>query len=448
MPQSDLSRDETARLSIPPHIREVMEALPYSVNSLCILLQVHLDGLMQSRSTEISRVGQVPGCIAGMRDWLNREPSNELVRVRVEHILLKAELSLASHAISSHGLDPTPVVQAYNSFVRQNEAVLHDTLFGWIDSMLQDDLVISQTIRFNTMDFASVVSALDSHTRMYQSVLHAIKDYDLPDLHSRDTRLAELRGTLGQAKAFLACFSPTSDSAKVYFDEAFRLLMEDIGLLHKGTDSWLKGLNYLVALEWRRGSFERALRWFSESLQAESPLPAERLGQLIGPDSLVDVKHSQHKWLLLNQLRLCALGQRLGRLKVSAAQVEDSLSHGFGLNYPDNMIVKWLLVIAGNDMRMPDSFIKDLCQSLAQPRKAPILELMRAVELSLVSTISEAHTAGNLLAMARLILKNNAAYGRFGDFLKTSAWVDAVNVGSVSGMERYDIATALPYYYA
>jgi hypothetical protein len=232
--------------------------------------------------------------------------------------------------------------------------------------------------------------------------------------------------------------------------KAVSLLVEDIGMLHRGTDLWIQGVNYLVTLHWCAGAFDLALRWFSESLQRKRALAAPDLVPLTGAEAAVPPEHPQHRWLFLNQLRLCALGHRQGQLSPDAEALQAALGRYCGLSrpsYPDNLAIKWLLVLAGPDGVATDAIWQRVRELLAMPRGAPILELMRAVELSLLAALRPAGRAEQLAA-AQGILAETASFGRFGEFLAVSTWANAVRQGLIHQWHPYDIATALPYYYS
>ena len=430
---------------IPPHIVEALETVPLRPELIRILVEVHLDTLIRSRGAARDVLSEAPRFIDAFRSELARRAFDPTQSARLEHAIGKAELRLAAHAIGRDH-EAMATAERYRDFVSRNAGILFDSLFEWIQTLVEDDLYIAQCFHFNTLDFASVEAFLRRDLDLYEDVVRVIKQHDLDDVHTRDSLLAQMKGTLGQALAFRACMESRRETKQELFEEASGLLVQDVGMLHAGTDLWVQGVNYIVSLEWGAGRLERALRWFSESV-GKPRLTERDIAVLDGANAPVLCSNAQYRWLLLNQLRLCALGQRQGVVEVSNEQLLgllEKFSAEGSADYPNNLILKWLLFLLGD--AATQSALRRCGELLAAPRDAVVLELMRAVELSLLA--GKGHQdSGDLLDAAACILEEVREFGRFVELLDSSPWAAAVRKRSLEELAPYEIATALPYYY-
>jgi len=436
--------------TLPSHLIAVLDADPPDPVRAPRLVQLHLEGLLGSRGAASGEFDDVCATIATIRSRLPKERPEDAAALRVEHALRRAELQLAAHGVSGHDTDES--LERYRTFMDENAGRLFDSLFAWLESRVEDDLYVAQLLHFNSFRFAEVQATLDEDLEMVERVLHAIKDYDLDDRQTRDAQYARLLGTCGQAYGFLASLESDGGEASALFDRAAELLRRDVGCLGRGTPLWIQGASFLSALEWRRGDLNAAIRWLSESLLRPAPLGRSQLGKLAGADGLIPASHPQFVWLWLNQLRACALGLHIGALSLD----HDILAAAWKLcrgwdrvTYPKSLAVKWLLVLDALSECSADENHAWAVDALSGARSAPVLELMRAVELSLLARLTQSGRSGGDLAVAACrVLDKLAGAGRYQHFIGGSRWACSLSGGTLSALSPWEIATALPYYYA
>lgn len=433
------------------HILNQIESHTADPIHLAQLVRLHLEALLQSRGALSSGFDDASGFISEVRRLMSLRGKEDVATVRVEHALLRAEVQLAAHA--SVGKDGDDVVDRYRTFTEDNAGELFDSFFGWVEARIEDDLYIAQHNHFNTLRFDAVRQWLEQDLSMHRAALKVIKDHDLDDRFTRDSLYARLTGTLGQALGFLADLEDNPRRAQRLRGQAADLLLRDLSCLHRGTAHWLQGVNFLTSLYWRGQDLAAATRWFSEGLGRGRPLEVSDVVRITGPDSLVPQTHPQYFWLLVNQLRICCLGLRLHEVSVPAEQVGAALAMTINwdhADYPRNLALKWALVLAdlaGGSIQQ--ELLSKAHALLAPTRAEPILELMRAVELSLLAAVTlESGDARLWTDEAQGIIVGLSPLRGFDRFVNQSPWAHALTSGRRLETHTYDVATALPYYYA
>lgn len=447
----DSSILHTGKIKIPGHIRKELHAGVPNPSRLARLVAAHLDFLIDSRGAAEPRIAEAPAFIAAVREKMAPLKDRKHAWLRVEHVLLKTELQLSSHGIMCE-TSSGEIRARYSAFSEKHAESLYNSLFGWIESRIEDDLYIAQMELFNNFRFSDVFASLQKDRAMYLRIVEVIKNFDLEDHFTRDRFYASLSGTLGQACAFLAGLADDTDDAGQLYRQAANYLSEDIQCLQRGSYEWVQGVNFLATLEWRRGNIAAALRWLAESLLSPGPLHLADLVRMDGPDALVPPSDPQHGWILLNQVRILSLAVRRGDVKIPAETAARWLAAFLkwpDAAYPRNLVIKWLAVLAGDSGAISADLCRRAVALLAPERSIPVLELMRAVELSLVAKLApQTATADEIKDLAKSILEKLSLDRNFETFLSTNQWAAGLLAGESTTMTAYDIATALPYYYA
>ena len=444
--------------TLPAHVLAELRAPAVDPSRVANLIRIHLDALLQSRGATAHRFAQVPELIATIRKTLNLRSRSSLyfarpedpVSLRVEHVLLRAELQFAAHA--GGDAQPDDVLCRYRTFVDRHAGVLFDSLFEWMGARIEDDLFLAQLLHFNRFRFEEVRGALARDHDMYESILRAIKDFDLEDRFTRDSLYARLTGTLGQALGFLACLETEGTRASALFSSASDFLRRDLAHVQKSTPFWIQGVNYLSTLEWCRGDLNAAVRWLAEALDLGPRLMPEHVLRLAGADALVSPHHPQYAWVFLNQLRICGLGLARGELSLRGetfnAAIESCLDRG-ALAYPQSLVLKWLIVIGSLAGCLTDTHL-DRSLELLQPKQGqPILELMRAVDLTVLALAwPDVEVRTQLLGEVNRIAGGLANEGHYTDFLRSHPRTMVLRDGEAARCGVYEAAVSLPYYYA
>lgn len=442
---------ERAELIIPNHILNELIAETPNPARLAKLIALHLEFLIDSRGTSVPRIGEAPLFIAAIRKHISQLEEIKHEWLRIEHELLRAEIQLSAHGII---LDEThkDVLARYSIFSKKHAEVLHNSLFSWVSCKIEDDLYIAQEEMFNTFRFEEVAALLAKDISMYQQIIGVIKNFDLEDFFNKDILYAKLSGTLGQAFGFLACIAKSSEQKDRFYKQAADYLSKDIQCLQRGDKDWIQGVNFLSTLEWRKGNFEAALRWLMEALLLTQHPGVEDLSRISGANALVRDSHSQYLWILLNQVRILALAVKREKIKIDSETavgwLDDFLEWPDAI-YPRNLIIKWLLVIADSSGSIPSKILTRAQVLLLPDRKIPVLELMRAVEICLLSDLEiDSAVSEEMKQTAKFILANLLSGGNFEAFLSNSSWAVSLLSNHAFKMNDYETAMALPYYFA
>lgn len=156
--------------------------------------------------------------------------------------------------------------------------------------------------------------------------------------NSVDDCCAKLLGTLGQAAAFKGEY----EKALKYFEEDYNCT----------SDPWKSQVaSYIVVVYHRLENWDKACEWFEK----QSGMNFEQFGNTF------DV--SSNMWLVLNYLRLYALGLKLGK---TLPPFPDKDKLRFSGDYPYGLIQKWvgICLYFMKDSSRVDGLLKASCKSL------------------------------------------------------------------------------------
>jgi hypothetical protein len=436
---------------IPEDIHAGLRARPAPATRLARRVRLHLESLIESRGSERPRIAEAPGFIAALREEIARCGRSDLALLRIEHVLLRAELQLCAHEELPEE-EAAEVLARYREFTGRHAGELFDSLFEGVEARIEDDLYLAQIEHFNRLDFAGLRAFLEPDRVTYEGVIAAIKNHDLEDLQTKDTLFAKLLGTIGQASAFLACLEGDPAKAAALFEEAASFLRRDLQSLPRGTEAWVHGANLLCTLEWRRDRVPEATRWLAESLLLDGPIAAERVAAIGGAESLVSPSNPQREWILLNQLRLLARCIEKGALGPQAHAIEAALDAALALpeaRYPRNLLLKWLLLLEDRVGPLGADRLDRAHALLSPPRTGTVDEAMRAIDLALLGRLaSDAARSRDWLREASATLESLEAQEPGRSFLSRIPLARQLREGAGREIDPVRIAMALPYYFA
>ena len=153
-----------------------------------------------------------------------------------------------------------------------------------------------------------------------------------------DDSCAKLLGTLGQAAAFRGDY----EKALKYFEEDYNCT----------SDPWKSQVaSYIVVVYHRLEKWEKACEWFEK----QSGMNFEQFGNTIDAAS--------NMWLVLNYLRLYALGLKMGK---TLPPFPDKDKLRFSGDYPYGLIKKWVGICQYlmNDSSRAKGMFKAACEKL------------------------------------------------------------------------------------
>jgi hypothetical protein len=426
--------------------------------------QIALEGLAYELKRHYSKVvderDYYPGGISDMERMVEIvEKSGICMLGEQTPIKLKKEVLWGRVQLHAHGAayrekigheSVKATVREFRELLSNNAVSLYGNMFQELIDRIEYDLILVQNECFNWFNFEDVIDYLDDDYALISDCVKVISRNDEKNL--KDDFLARINGTIGQAYAFMSDKPGLDNSERNrLLKDSEDFLMQDLFLLREENSLYQQGLNYLVSLYWISEKIDRAAAVMiggicSDLVVNEDDLKSFDVGS---PSKKNDSKRSY--FILLNQLRIlaslarergwyCKVDQLCGLYNEIEARHE----------YPYNLVKKWIsfLLAERKEYAIP---IKMLSELIEEERTSPILELMRAVEASLLVKIaSDAGdaVAGNIaLDYMKKAIKNIDGNESIMTFIKASPWYEKASRGNMDGIGYWDIVCALPYYY-
>ena len=162
--------------------------------------------------------------------------------LRLKEVLLRNQINIANHQgeTDPRGQGDKDLIDQYHVFFKKNQEKLYATIGERIHHLIETDLHAVQICHFNNYQVAEVESLIQPHYVSYRKLYG-----ELLDQGEKDSLMAKLCGTLGQANAFLYAITGKAE----HCNTARAQLAEDIRQLEPHSRDWEKGMHYRIHLE-------------------------------------------------------------------------------------------------------------------------------------------------------------------------------------------------------
>ena len=236
-------------------------ATPAAVDRFLFLLEEWLEELRRLRPQEPEEWALMPVISDALADLAGTlEPASRLAR-RLTLTRLRLRVDLAAHGLRPLDAAGREELQAgVEALFRDEGGDLFPDVLKRLRELAEIRLMLVQDVFFNQLAFEGVRDCLEPLDRLWTAIRSALGDSGLSAAGPLDDVQARIKGTLGQALAFLGCHPDCDPALRTrHFAEADSLFKESQALLDPGTLFYSQGNNYRVTLAWVAGDLPRAL---------------------------------------------------------------------------------------------------------------------------------------------------------------------------------------------
>lgn len=456
---SEYPEQHPHRKSFTRRMSEILPSLTVGeIESLVALIDTWTSSIIAERRTNPGMVSLLMNAVEILEqldiEASLQEPSREKLYLEV----LWMKVQLLSHGAYREKLDhegADGIFREYREYSKNNGARVYSDPLTGIKRRIDGALILAQGEYFNFFNFSAIEDFLKSDMDAYTSILkglHGMDPNESDSLH-KDDLLARMKGTIGQAYAFMASGEDLNhEDRKLFTDYARENLAEDIRLLEPGTVFWQQGVNFLVTLYWMTGDLDKARNEFFNQVAIKDSDPG-LLWDFKERSPAYSVDRGWDLYILSNQLRLISAHLNRGEMKAEKSQLKDIMAFvdEKGPDYPANIAAKWIAYILYKS-GFNDDAISILKKTTRERRTNPVLDIMRCVELSLLAHLlannNDKEMMNAHLVSAQGICKEAFTNQHIKAFLEGKKLFQTLHSGNITEVDPWVIVTSLPYYYS
>ncbi|MFN8672927.1 MAG: DUF3800 domain-containing protein [Candidatus Sericytochromatia bacterium] len=294
-------------------------------------LKNYLESKIIRDSLKYENLDFIENFIFNIKNKINLIKNNQ-IKAKITFILEKNYIKIHSH----NGKISINEIDNYFKLIEENQELIFNNIYELFQERIETKLK-SIPIFFNRLEFNSWENKLQEEFDLYKKITDLTKQEV-----KKDSNLAKISGTLGQAYAFLYNFNKDKD----YFDLAEQYIKEDIEYCNKNTSEYYKALGYLVSLYFKKDDLEKAEDYFLLETNSQ-----DKNKDLIYNLSKIDNFNFNDPFCLLHRIYLCALAQKLEKKEILGLSsfADNFIKNKNVSKYPNFLTGKWLGVLLLNN---------------------------------------------------------------------------------------------------